>query len=94
MKTNDKKQLSIKVLRFPIRREKYLRCNLSSGQFYLGGGTFLGANCPRGNYTGEKSSERQFSSGAIVLRAIVWWSKCPGGDNPGGNHPEGNCPGG
>ena len=35
------------------------------------GAVFLGANSPRGNYAGDKSSERQFSLGAIVQGEIV-----------------------
>ena len=43
---------------------------------------FLRAICPRGNYVGNKSSERQSSSGAIS-RGILsggnyFWSSCPG----------------
>ena len=41
---------------------------------------FLGAICPRGNYVGDKSSESQFSSGAIS-RGIM----------SGGNYLWGNC---
>ena len=42
----------------------------------------LGAICPRGNYVGDKSSERQFTWGAI-FRGILsggnyLWSNCPG----------------
>lgn len=32
---------------------------------------FLGANCPSSNYAGDKSSEIQFSFGAIVQGEIV-----------------------
>ena len=36
-----------------------------------GGAVFLGAKCPRGNYAGNKQSERQFSLGAIGQGDIV-----------------------
>ena len=42
---------------------------------------FLGAICPRGNYVGDKSFEREFSLGAIS-RGIL----------SGGNYLWGNCP--
>ena len=59
---------------------------------------FLGAICPRGNYIGDKSSEKQFFSGvisrgiggqgAIIFRVIVCkqWSR---ENYPGGNFPRG-----
>lgn len=37
----------------------------------MGGAVFLGAKCPRGNYAGNKQSERQFSLGAIGQGDIV-----------------------
>ena len=57
------KQLSINVLRFFILEERYLGYNSSLGLFSLRE-VFLGT-ISRSNYVGGKSSERQFSSGAI-----------------------------
>ena len=37
---------------------------------YFPGGSLFGTICPRGNYVGDKSSERQFSSGAISRRIL------------------------
>ena len=78
-KENKRKQLSIKVLRFLILGEKYIGCKLSLGQISWKA-VFLGAICPSGNYVGDKSSERQFSSrvncreilsGAILFGVVV-----------------------
>ena len=61
--------------------KKYIRCNLSLVQFSWGV-VFLGAICPRGNYVEDKSSERQFSSGAISTGILsggnYLWSNSPG----------------
>ena len=66
--------------------QKYVGCNLFLGEFSLGA-VFLGAICPRGNYVDEKSSERQFSSGAISRGTLsgdnYLWSNCPGAINQG-----------
>ena len=50
----------MKILRFLILREKYIWRNIS-----WGGAVFLGTIRPRCDYVGDKSYERQFSSGAI-----------------------------
>ena len=66
---------------------------------------FLRGSFPRGNCLGNKSSERQFSSGAffrwILSGGNYVWGNFPGaiiqdpGDNyPGGNFPCGQFPGG
>ena len=57
------KQLFINALRFFILEERYLGYNSSLGLFSLRE-VFLGT-ISRSNYVGDKSSERQFSSGAI-----------------------------
>ena len=64
---------------------------------------FLGGSFPRGNYVGNKSSERPFSSAAIS-RGILsggsyFWGDCPGAIIQraivwGPNFLGGNCPGG
>ena len=59
----------LKYCNFWFLGKKYLECNLPLGQFSCWA-VFLGAICPRGNYVGNKSSERQFFSGAIS-RAIL-----------------------
>ena len=51
----------MKILRFLILREKYIWRNISWGV----GAVFLGTIRPRCDYVGDKSYERQFSSGAI-----------------------------
>ena len=61
--------------------KKYIGCNFSLGQFSWGA-VFLGVIYPRGNYVDDKSSERQFSSGAISKEILsgsnYLWSNCPG----------------
>ena len=67
---------------------------------FPGGAVFLEANFPLGNYVDDKSSERQFSSGAIS-RGILsggnyLWINCPGAiirvQSSRGNYLEGNIP--
>ena len=53
---------------------------------------FLGAICPRGNYVENKSSERQFSSGAISREILSGGNYLPGSNHPGGNYQGGNIP--
>ena len=59
------------IYRVPVFADHFLRTRLVS--------VFLEAICPRGNYVGKKSSEKQFSSGqfprgycqvAIIFRVI------------------------
>ena len=64
------------MLRFLILGEKNKSCVIYPRD------NVLGANFPRGNYVGNKSSERQFSSVAIS-RVIL----------SGGNYLRDNCPG-
>ena len=71
----------LKYYDFLFMGKKYTGCNLSMGQFSWGA-VFCGAICPRGNSVDDKSSERQFSSGAIS-RGILsggnyLWSNCLG----------------
>ena len=49
---------------------------------FILGTMFFGSSFPRGNYVGNKSSERQFSS-ATIFRGIL----------SGGSYLWGNCPG-
>ena len=67
---------------------------------FPGGAVFLEANFPLGNYVDDKSSERQFSSGAIftgILSAGSYLcSNCPGaiirGQSSRGQLSRGNIP--
>ena len=86
--------------------KKYLGCNLSLGLFswreWGGGGSFLEAIFPRGNYVGNKSSKKQFSSGAIsrgILSGgnffwVIFWEQSSRGQLFGGNFPRGQLSGG
>ena len=85
-KKNKKKQLSIKVLQFSTRRENMLDL------IYLSSGHFSweeGGSCPwgRGNYKDEKSSERQFFSGAIAWGQLSSGQSFIGQLSFGGNFP-------
>ena len=61
--------IDYKVLRFLILREKISRVLFVLGTIFLGA-VLLWANCPRSNYAGDKSSERQLSLRAIVQGEI------------------------
>ena len=69
---------------------------------YFPEGSVFGTTCPRGNYVGDKSSERQFSSEEISSGILsgdnYLWGNCPGaiirgqsssGQLSGGNFPLG-----
>ena len=76
-----RRQLSIKVLRFLTLEEKIFGCNLSLILFPWGI-IFLRTICPRHNYVGHKSSEKHFSFGK-VSRGILsggkyLWGNCSG----------------
>ena len=60
------------------------------GEFaWVGTIIFEGNSMVSGQFSGC-----QFSSGAIVRRAIFLGGNWPGGNYPGGDHPGDNCPGG
>ena len=88
--------IRLKYCDFWFLGKKYIGCNLSLGQFFWGA-AFLGAICPRVNYVDDKSSERQFSSGAfssgILSEANYLWSNCPGANHTGGNFSRGQLSG-
>ena len=86
--------------------KQYLRCNSPLGLFSWRA-LFLESISTRGNYVGDQSSKKQFSSGAISMgilsRGNYRWGNCPGaiifGQSSRGQFSEGeiflrgNCPG-
>ena len=70
---------------------KNISCVIFSWDNALGGGR---GSFPRGNYLGNKSSERQFSSAAIFRAGDIVREQLSLGQLFGNNHPRGDCPGG
>ena len=87
----------LKYYDFWFLGKKYIGCNLSLGQFSWGA-VFLEAICPRGIFADNKSSEREFFSGAIsrglLSRGNYLWSNCLGAIIQGRNIPRGQLSGG